>query len=68
MKQAIKLEFKLGKYDDVSVEDRGDGLEARGISFPGVKLLTMAGRGSLRRAPHIRQVGGHEKLFGKVHK
>lgn len=44
LKQAIKLEFKLGKYDDVSVEDRCDGLRALAIplcsSVHRVKVLT----------------------------
>jgi hypothetical protein len=57
LKQAIKLEFKLARYDQVcsaawascAVANRSQGHRA------------------LQGAPHLRQVGRHAQLLGKVH-
>lgn len=59
LKQAIKLEFKLGRYEKV------------GGGYPGgtyeIVLTMCAGRRTLHRASHLRQVRRHPQLLGKVH-
>lgn len=58
LKQAIKLEFKLARYDQVRKanqlprDNRAD---------------THAGSRTLQGASHLRQVGCHTQLLGKVH-
>ena len=57
LKQAIKLEFKLARYDSV-----------RAISgvFRRYTNITTGCR-TLQRASHLRQVRRHTKLLRKVH-
>lgn len=45
LKQAIKLEFKLGRYDKV------DGVTTH---FVRCSLIDLIGRGTLQRASHVR--------------
>jgi hypothetical protein len=58
LKQAIKLEFKLGRYDDVSLADNK---VLRDIS-------DKKGNRTLPRALDICQIGRHAKLLGQVNK
>lgn len=58
LKQAIKLEFKLGRYEKVSGESREE--------VPGQTTDCSTGRRTLHRASHIRQIRRHAKLLGEV--
>jgi hypothetical protein len=63
LKQAIKLEFKTGKYDEVCSSI----LLNRGVvvwSSPN----DYEGRRTLQGAPHIRQVGRYEELLREINK
>lgn len=61
LKQAIKLEVKLGKYDQVRCSSQFF------CSCASSSLLTTRpGRGSFCRAPDIREISSHKKLLGKV--
>ena len=57
LKQAIKLEIALGKYDDVST------------TYPQLATLLIADAGhrTLQTITHIRQVCRHQELLGEVH-
>lgn len=59
LKQAIKLEFKLGRYEKVGAEQP----HARSESV----LTAFAGRGALYRTSHLCQVSRHAQLLGEVH-
>lgn len=56
LKQAIKLEFKLARYDQVPTN-----------RDPQLQLLTKTGDGALPRTSHLRQVCGDTELLGKVY-
>ena len=58
LKQAIKLEFKLGRYSDVG----GHLPKAFSYDYADVYL----GCRALPRTTHLRQIGRHAKLFGKI--
>ena len=59
LKQAIKLEFKLGRYSDVGVH-----LPVQCFSYDYADVCL--GCRTLSRATHLRQVGRHAKLLGKI--
>lgn len=58
LKQAVKLEYKLGKYDKV----RCSMVDSRPSTHPST------GYRALYRTPHLRQVCCHPQLLRKVHK
>lgn len=58
LKQAIKLEFKLGRYDKVSFVSRVERV---------TETDNRAGCRALQRAVDLRQVGRHPQLLRKVH-
>ena len=53
LKQAVKLEFKLGKYDKVKIHIMSDELHAYSI----------VGCRTLHRASNVRQKRSHTKLL-----
>lgn len=60
LKQAIKLEFKLGKYDEVRWFSSGI------LCFFHIANASL-GSGPFCRASHLRQISRHEELFRKIH-
>lgn len=60
LKQAIKLEFKLGRYEKVGGEQQ--------FGYVRGSILTMlVGRRTLLRAAHLRQVCRYSELLREVH-
>ncbi len=57
LKQAVKLEYKLGKYDQVTNDQK---------RFRVISLMCLGYR-PLHRAPDICQICGHTKLLREVY-